>query len=170
MAVNSSLVGIKTINRTPSPFHGGDGAWSFLSVRSLVVILLSLPLLSLSGCYESVTLSKNQVSELDRHQKITVYVDSGRTALLYRFSAGLYGVVNDTIVGIGSTVNSRGEEIHGSLSVPVSRISSIETERIDVLRTALLGASAVVATTAVIFSLGSGIAGQGFSSAPQQPR
>ncbi len=126
--------------------------------------------LSWSGCYESVRLTKDQVSGLDRHQAITVYVDSSRNALLYRFSGGLFGVVNDTIVGVGSAIDNRGEEIHGSFSVPVSRVSTIETQRIDVLRTAVLGASAVVATTAVIFSLGAGSSGQGASSGPLQPR
>ena len=166
---NSSIL-VRSIIRTPSPLHSGDGAWSFMSIRSIRLILLTAMFLSWSGCYESVRLTKDQVSELDRHQEITVYVDSSRTALLYRFSGGLYGVVHDTIVGIGSSIDIRGEEIHGSFSVPVSRVSTIETQRIDVLRTALLGASAVVATTAVIFSLGSGSAGQGTASAPLQPR
>ena len=133
--------------------------------------LIIIALLLWSGCYENVRITKDKVSQLDGYQDITVIVDSSANNLVYHFAGGRYGVAHDTLVGMGTTITTAGEEAENVISIPVSKIAYVETERIDLLRTALVAGTAIVATTLIIFSTSpsAGAGGSG-GSGPHQGR
>ena len=135
------------------------------------MVLLILAVLIWSGCYESIQTTKDNVSQLDHDQDITVFVDTSGAAFGYHFARGMYSVVHDTLVGTGTVMTRTGEEAESSTSIPVSRIAYIETEKLDLLRTMLLAGTAVAAATLVIISTSPGASASGpGGSGPQQGR
>lgn len=139
-------------------------------VRCLGAIFLVVLMFMWSGCYESVQITKDKVAQLDRYGDITAFVDSSGTVVGYHFARGMYGVVHDTLVGDGTVMTKTGEEAESPVSIPVSRIAYIETERLNLVRTMLLAGTAVAAATLVIITAGSGGAGGTIAGgSPQQP-
>jgi len=137
--------------------------------RHIGTVGLIVTMAILNGCYESVQITKDKVGQLDRSQDISVFVDSTANTFEYHFARGLYSVVHDTLVGTGTVMTRTGEEAERVISIPVSRIAYIETQKLDLVRTMLLAGTAVAAATLIIFSTSPGGSSSGSGgSGPHQ--
>jgi hypothetical protein len=140
-------------------------------VKSLGAIFLVVLMFMWSSCYESAQITKDKVAQLDGYSDITAFVDSGGAVVGYHFARGMYSVVHDTLVGDGTVMAKTGEEVESPLSIPVSKIAYIETQKLNLVRTLLLAGTAVAAATLVIITAGSGGAGGTVAGgSPQKPQ
>lgn len=118
--------------------------------KSAVLILLVASLLIWTGCYETVSLTRESYKHMNQNNEINVLVDSAGTIWKYHFSNGMYRIVNDTLVGTGTVITNSGEEALSSVAIPVSKIRIFEAKELNLPETLLLAGGFVGATALIV--------------------
>lgn len=133
--------------------------------KSVLSLLLAVSMFFFAGCYEVVSLSRNDYKNVNKYDEVNVFADTVGNVTKYRFSKGMCVVQHDTLIGTGTMMSDEGEEHGVNVEIPTSRISVIEVSRLDIAKTMLLAGAAVALTVGAVFLSGA----PGASGSPGQP-
>lgn len=123
-------------------------------LKSALSLLLAVSVFLFSGCYEVVSLSRDDYKSVNQYDEVNVLTDTAGVVTKYRFSRGMCVVQKDTLVGTGTRMSSFGEEHGVNVELPVSGISVIEVKKLDLAQTFIVAAAAVAVTLGILFVAG----------------
>ncbi len=140
-------------------------------LKSVLSLVLVFSILSLAGCYEPLTLSRDDYKTVNKYDEVNVLVDTSGNITKYRFSKGMCVVQKDTLIGTGTRMSDFGDEHGVTVEIPTSRISVIEVSKLNLAKTMIVVGAAVLLSVGVYFLSGapgaSGGPGQGVTPNPQ---
>ena len=134
--------------------------------KSALSILLVASLLMWTGCYDTVQLTREESTHANKHDEVTVLVDSAGTIWKYRFSKGMYRVEHDTLVGTGTKITDSGVETLSNVVIPISKIAIFEVKELNQFETLLLAGGVVGATILMVVMVGQSGGTPGSSTSP----
>lgn len=139
-------------------------------LKSALSLLLAVSVFFFSGCYEVVSLSRDNYKNVNKYDEVSVLSDTAGVVTKYRFSKGMCVVQKDTLIGTGTRMSSLGEEHGVNVELPVSGISVIEVKKLDLAQTFMVAGVAVAVTLGFLFVAGApGASGSpGQSGTPSQ--
>ena len=140
-------------------------------LRSVVSMLLAISMFFFAGCYEMVSLSRDQYKKVNQYEQVNVLTDTSGTLTKYRFSKGMCVVQKDTLIGTGTRLSDVGEEHNVTVQIPVSSISLIEVSQLNLAETMMfVGVAIVVSAGAIFLAGGPGASGGQGGGPPQNPQ
>ncbi|HTP12270.1 MAG TPA: hypothetical protein VMM37_01530 [Bacteroidota bacterium] len=126
--------------------------------RKCVSCVLVASLLLSVGCYSTGTVTREELKEMTETDQadITVHMKDSRE---YKFSRMNYRIQGDTLFGLG-ILSPGGDPATASdsvaASIPFADMSSIETERLNVVVTIIVIAAPVAAVVIFFVAWGAG--------------
>ena len=120
--------------------------------RSTISAFLVASLFIWSGCYETVSLTREEYSHVSKYDGTNVLVDSAGTIWKYSFSSGMCTVQHDTLFGSGTLSSVSGELGKANVAIPVSKISLIEVKKLNYFTTLFLAGGFIGVTIYLIIS------------------
>lgn len=134
-------------------------------LKSALALLLATSTFFLGGCYEVVSLSRDDYRSVNKYDRVDVVTDTAGTLTKYRFGKGMCVVQNDTLIGTGTRMSDAGDQHGVTVEIPTSQISLLEVSRLNLAKTLIIAAAAVGLTVGMVFLSGA----PGASGSPGQP-
>lgn len=134
-------------------------------LKSALSLLLAVSMFFFAGCYEVVSLSRDNYKSVNKYDQVDVLADTLGGVTKYRFGKGMCVVQNDTLIGTGTRMSDMGEQHGVSVEIPTSKISVIEVSKLDLAKSLIIAAAAVGITVGLVFISGA----PGASGSPGQP-
>ncbi len=167
-----------SINANNSEFAAAPASCSGCTInvegsmlKSALSLILAVSMLSFGGCYEVVSLSKDNYKNVNKYDEVNVLADTGGVVTKYRFSRGMCVVQNDTLIGTGTRMSQIGDEKGITVEIPESQINLIEVKQLNLAKSLTIAAVAIGATVGIMLLSGSpgstGSPGSGGSPTPQ---
>lgn len=139
--------------------------------KSALSLVLAVSMFFFAGCYEVVTIPRENYETVKKYDEVRVLVDTSGTITKYRFSRGMCVVQKDTLIGTGTRITDMGDEHGVTVEIPTSRISVVEVSKLDLARTMIVVGAAVFLSVGVYFLAGApGASGGPGQSAPPNPQ
>lgn len=123
-------------------------------LRTCLSVLLALSVFFWAGCYEVVSLSREDYGDVNRFEEVSVLTDSSGVVNKYKFSRGMCIVLHDTLVGTGTRTSVIGEEEGVTVAIPTTKISVVEVKKLNVPVSLALAGVIVAVTVGAIFLIG----------------
>ncbi len=117
-------------------------------MKRKVLFILVVSLISLSGCHDSVQLTRDRFIAQKPHGSVVILTNDMK---YYQFQENAYWFTNDSLKGTG-TLTQNGHISTFAGSIPLADIEMIETEELNTTKTVLcvLGVTAAVVVTAAM--------------------
>jgi hypothetical protein len=139
-------------------------------LRAIMSIVVAASMFLWAGCYQVVTLTREQYADVNRYEDVNVLTDSAGVVTKYHFSKGMCVIRNDTLVGTGTRMSGFGEEEGATVVMPTTKLSVVEVTKLNVPVTLALAGLVVAGTVGAIFLIGSPGASGGPGSQPPTPQ
>ncbi len=139
-------------------------------LRAALSLTLALSVFIWSGCYEVVSLSRDDYKNVNRYDEVSILTDTAGVVTKYEFSKGMCVVQNDTLIGTGTRMSSIGEQEGANVVIPTSRINLVEVKKLDVPLTLMMAGIVAAVTVGAVFLVGAPGATGGSNSQPPTPQ
>lgn len=150
---------------------GGFTSLEDFMLKSVLSVVLAISMFFFAGCYEVVSLSKEDYKTVNKYDQVDVLTDTSGVVTKYRFSRGMCVVQKDTLIGTGTRMSQSEQEDGVTVLIPESQINLVEVKKLNYLRTFTLVGILVVGTVGLILSIGTpGVGGSTGSGGSPSPR
>ncbi len=137
--------------------------------KNFVFATLASFTIFLTGCYDTVTINRDQAKQALEYDEATVIINEGDGPDgHYLINRGTWTLVNDTLSGRAVEISESGILHSVYLKVPISKIKYFEVKDLNVGRTVLL-TGGIIGAAAVLVAVASSNNGGESSSPPSTP-
>ncbi len=139
-------------------------------LKAALSAVLAVSVFFWAGCYEMVSLSRDDYKGVNKYDEVNVLTDSAGTVAKYRFSKGMCVLHNDTLIGTGTRMTVLGEEEGITVAIPSSRISVLEVKKLNIPLTLMMAGMVAAVTVGAVFLIGSPGSTGGPNQQPPTPQ
>jgi hypothetical protein len=139
-------------------------------LKTALSLMIALSVFIWSGCYEVVSLSRDEYKNVNQYDEVSVLTDTAGVVTKYKFARGMCVVQNDTLIGTGTRMSSVGEQEGANVAIPTSRINLVEVKKLNVPVTLVMAGVVAAITVGAVFLVGAPGASGGSNSQPPTPQ